>query len=120
MQLLGLTQTGGTLPSTQRARAFVDGVRSRIRRCAGEDLGTNVTSLADRSSRHQELHAWALTMEVSDSRSFSFLMAIVRDGRTVSQVGFTPLGQMTMTRADFVAVSRRALERLSNLPGHRR
>ena len=117
---LGLTQTAGTLPSVARARQFVEGVRASIRRCGAENLGTDVTALAASSARHQQLQAWALTIEVSDVQTFPFLMAVLRDGRTVSQVGFTPDGKMTMTRADFVALSRRALERLSNLPGHRR
>ena len=117
---LGLTQTAGTLPAVPGARAFVEGVRSSIRRCGEENLGTTVTSLVSRTGRHQELHAWALSIEVSDERSFPFLMAVLRDGRTVSQVGFTPDGKMTMARADFLALSQRALERLSDLPGHRR
>ena len=84
------------------------------------NLGTTVTTLADRTSKKQELHAWALQFEVSDDRSFAFLMAVVRDGSTVSQVGFTPDDGMTMSRPDFVGVSERALERLHDLPGFRR
>jgi hypothetical protein len=98
----------------------VQRVRASIRRCATEDFGTSVSTLTDRGSRQQELHAWALTTEITDTRSFTFLMAILRDGRTVSQIGFTPDGRMMMARADFVAVSQRALERLSDLPGNRR
>ena len=69
----------------------------------------------------QDPIAWAaLAIGFIALIAFPFLMAVLRDGRTVSQVGFTPEGRMTMTRADFVALSRRALDRLSNLPGHRR
>ena len=117
---LGLSQTAGTLPSAARARQFVQGVAASIRRCGEENAGTSVSALATRSGKHQELSAWALSIEVSDTQSFPFLMAILRDGRTVSQVGFTPVGSMTMARPDFVAVAQRALERLSDLPGHRR
>lgn len=117
---LGLTQTVGTLPTAARAQQFVEGVRAAIRRCGDENAGTTVSALAARGSRDQELSAWALSIEVSDTRSFPFLMTILRDGRTVSQVGFTPVGRMTMARADFLAVSQRALERLSDLPSHRR
>jgi hypothetical protein len=116
----GLTQTVGTLASRKKAQDFVSVVRDRIRRCGAANLGTSVTSLADRASRKQELHAWALQIEVSDERSFPFLMAVVRDGSTVSQVGFTPDDGMTMSRPDFVGVSERALQRLSDLPGFSR
>jgi len=113
---LGLTQTVG-LMQVPAARKFVDVVRTRIRQCGAADLGTTVTPLADSSSKTQELQVWALSIELNDQQSFPFLMGIVRDGNAVSQVGFTPDGPMTMTRADFVALVRRSLERLSNLPG---
>ena len=45
----------------------------------------------------------------------SLIGAIVRDGTAVSQLGFTPVRDMTMTRPDFVALSRRVLERLGPL-----
>ena len=90
---LGLTQTVGSM---QRARAskFVDQVRERMRQCGRANLGTSVTELAS---------------------SFAFLMAIVRDDSAVSQLGFTPIRKMTMSRSDFVALSRRVLERLGPL-----
>ena len=40
-------------------------------------------------------------------------MAIGRDGSTVSQLGFAPDRKMTMSRADFVALAHRMLERLA-------
>jgi hypothetical protein len=58
---------------------------------------------------------WSLTFELNDRQSFSFLMAIVRDGTAVSQLGFAPVRQMTMSRPDFVALSKRMLERLEAL-----
>ena len=113
---LGLTQTVG-LMEVPAAREFVDVVRTRIRQCGAANLGTTVTPLASTSSKAQDLHVWALSIELNDQQSFPFLMAIVRDGNAVSQVGFTPDGAMTMTRADFVTLAHRSLERLSDLPG---
>ena len=112
----GLTQTVG-LMEVPAAREFVDVVRTRIRQCGAANLGTTVTPLASMSSKAQDLHVWALSIELNDQQSFPFLMAIVRDGNAVSQVGFTPDGAMTMTRDDFVTLARRSLERLSDLPG---
>jgi hypothetical protein len=116
---LGLTQTAG-LMKVPAAKKFVDVVRTRVRECGAANLGTTVTPLAETSSKSQDLQAWALSIELNDQQSFPFLMAIVRDGTAVSQVGFTPDKDMTMTRADFVALARRSLERLSNLPGAQR
>ena len=42
-------------------------------------------------------------------------MAILRQGSTVSQVGFVPASGLTMSRSDFVWLARRALERLPRL-----
>ena len=112
---LGLTQTIGEM-AAPRARKFVETVRTRIRQCGQANLGTSVTPLASSSSRTTDISVWALSIELNDSQSFPFLMAIVRDGTAVSQLGFAPVRDMTMARDDFVALSRRMLERLEGLP----
>lgn len=111
---LGLTQTVGSMKQA-RASAFVDKVRDRIRQCGRANLGTTVTRLAETSTRSTDLSVWALTIELNDRQSFPFLMAVVRDGTAVSQLGFAPDRTMTMSRTDFVALSRRVLERLARL-----
>jgi DNA-directed RNA polymerase specialized sigma24 family protein len=111
---LGLTQTVGSMKQA-RASAFVDQVRNRIQQCGRANLGTSVTQLAATSTRTTDLSVWALTIELNDRQSFPFLMAIVRDGTAVSQLGFAPDRAMTMSRTDFVALSRRVLERLDRL-----
>jgi DNA-directed RNA polymerase specialized sigma24 family protein len=111
---LGLTQVVGSMKDSE-ARKFVEQVRTRVQQCGQANLGTTVTPLTSSSAKGTELHAWALSMELNDKQSFPFLMAIVRDGTAVSQLGFTPQRDMTMTRDDFVALSRRVLERLATL-----
>jgi DNA-directed RNA polymerase specialized sigma24 family protein len=103
------------LMNPDRGRAFVEGVRSRIRQCAQANLGTQVTNVLTRSTTQAELTVWALEIEVSDSRTVPFFMAIMRQGNKVSQVGFSPHGKMTMARPDFVALAERAQQRLANL-----
>ena len=111
---LGLTQTIGAMDPA-RARSFVERVRDKMRECGRANLGTTVTPLASTSSKETDLSVWALTIELDDRRSFPFLMAIVRDGTAVSQLGFAPVRTMTVSRADFVALSRRVMERLASL-----
>ena len=111
----GLTQTVG-LMAPGRARSFVEGVRSRIGDCGEANPGITATRLVQRATAARDLTVWGLTIEVSDDRSVPFFMAVLRDRGTVSQIGFTPSGPMTMAQSDFVDVSERALERLSNLP----
>ncbi|PVG84746.1 hypothetical protein DDE18_03875 [Nocardioides gansuensis] len=112
----GLTQTVGRL-SEKDARAFVDAVRRKVRACAEANLGTSVTGLEQVEGRDRELSVWRLDIEISDDRAVPFLMAIMRNGTAVSQVGLTPTARMSMSSADFRAVARRALERLADLPG---
>ncbi len=111
----GLTQTVATM-GTPEAKAFVDEVRDRIRRCGGANLGTTVDTLVNRSGDQTELTVWDLGIEISDERTMQFWMAIMRDGKAVSQVGFTPAAGMTMQRDAFTAIAERALERLSDIP----
>lgn len=111
---LGLTQTVGSMKPAA-ARKFVEQVRTRVRQCGQANLGTSVTGLASSSSKDREVNVWAITMELNDKQSFPFLMAIVRDGTAVAQLGFTPQRDMTMSRGDFIALSRRVLERLATL-----
>jgi DNA-directed RNA polymerase specialized sigma24 family protein len=111
---LGLTQTVGSMKQA-KASGFVDQVRNRIQQCGRANLGTSVTQLATTSTRTTDLSVWALTIELNDRQSFPFLMAIVRQGTAVSQLGFAPDRTMTMSRTDFVALSRRVLERLDRL-----
>ncbi|MFC7362038.1 hypothetical protein [Nocardioides astragali] len=109
---LGLTQAVGSMKPAA-ARRFVEVVRTRIRQCGQANLGTSVTTLTSSSSRASDLTVWALSFELNDSQSFPFLMAIVRDGTEVSQLGFAPVRNMTMSRTDFVALARRVVERLA-------
>lgn len=111
---LGLTQVVGSM-KPRAADTFVEQVRTRVRQCGQANLGTTVTPLVSSSTKDTDLHAWALSMELNDKQSFPFLMAIVRDGTAVSQLGFSPQRNMTMGRDDFVALSRRVLERLGTL-----
>lgn len=110
----GLTETVGAW-SPRQARAFVDGVRDRVARCAENAFGTEVERLRNASGKNTDVTAWNITMEISDKDSVQFLMAILRSRGTVAQVGFVPSRTMSMDRDDFLAVVDRALVRLPRL-----
>jgi DNA-directed RNA polymerase specialized sigma24 family protein len=107
----GLTETVGRLPQA-RARAFVDGVRSKLASCSDRQMATKVQRLAG----GRDLAVWRVRTQVSDKTTVTFYMGVVRNGGTVAQVGFVPDRTHTMTTAQFVALVRRASERLDAMP----
>lgn len=112
--LFGLTETVGLLPEKQAGR-FIDTVRTKLRTCADKQLGTDVVRVADLSTRQQDLSVWHVTAELSDNRSVTYLMGIMRDGGAVAQIGFVPDGKVQMARGAFVDLVHRALARLPEL-----
>jgi DNA-directed RNA polymerase specialized sigma24 family protein len=113
----GLTETVGSLPGG-RAAALVEEVRRALGRC--DDLSTDVTQVARADGRDTSLTAWRIELEVTDNRTVTFLMSVVRDGTSVAQLGLLPDTPDDLGTEAFVALSQRALERLGRLPGPRK
>jgi DNA-directed RNA polymerase specialized sigma24 family protein len=107
----GITETVGRLPAT-RAKAFVDGVRTKLRTCSDRELGTKVLRLAGGPTST----VWRVRTQVTNKQTVTFLMGIVRNGGAVAQVGFVPDGHHSMTATAFVGLVRRAGERLGAMP----
>ena len=59
---------------------------------------------------------WRVAAEVSDQRTVTYQMGIVRSGSAIAQVGFTPTQGVTMSAGDFLALVERAQQRLPALP----
>ncbi len=112
--LFGLTETVGYLPAP-RARAFVAGVRSKLRACADNQLGTDVVRVADTATKKVDLTVWHVTTEISDNESVTYLMGILREGGSIAQVGFVPDGKVQMAPGAFIELAHRALDRLPAL-----
>lgn len=111
----GLTQTIGAFSKQRAAAEFVGGIRKKLATCAKTDLGSHVTPLTNTASADRDLTAWQVRVETSKTASVVYLMAIVREGTSVSQIGFVPSGKVTMTNADFTALAQRAAARLAYL-----
>ena len=107
----GLTETVGTLPAPQ-ARAFVSTIRRKMSTCADRELGTEVFTASSRASTAEELAVWHVTVEVSETRSVKYYMAVARTGGQVLQLGFIPAPGVEMDRGAFLALAERGLQRL--------
>ena len=110
----GLTQTVGALPRRQ-AEQFVADVRRKLTTCPDRDLATQVDKVEDMSEGARQLTVWRLTVEVSDERSVTYLMGIVRNGTAVAQLTFVPANGVVMGSEPFVALAMRAQDRLARL-----
>ena len=118
-QEFGLTETVGSLPVPQ-AKALVELVRARVSDCPQRDLNTDVQQVEVRQAGATSLTAWRLDIDVTDQRSVTFWMAIVRDGTSVAQLGFVPSGRAEMAAGAFVELAQRSLDRLAELPAPRK
>ena len=90
----------------------MDGVRSKLASCTDRQMATKVQRLAG----GRDLAVWRVRTQVSDKTTVTFYMGVVRNGGAVAQVGFVPDRTHTMTTAQFVALVRRASERLDAMP----
>ncbi len=109
----GLAESTARFQSPGRARAFVRQLRGRLARCPRDDPASEVRGLASSSGGGRQLFAWKVSTEVSDARSVRYLMAVVRTGPVVAQVGFVPAGDRTISVSDFRRLARRAQQRLA-------
>lgn len=111
----GLTETIGGFGTPKAGSAFVADIRHKLATCPKKDLGSHVTQLATSSAGGRDVTAWRVRVETSRTSSIVYLMAIVRSGSAVAQVGFVPSGPVTMSDADFTALANRAADRLTYL-----
>ena len=111
----GITQTVGTTPK-RLAGDWVTHVRQRIAVCAEKRLGTTVNRVVHRTGEAEDITVWHLTTEISDDRSVHYLMAVLRSGTAISQLGFIPAPGVEMRPGAFIELSERALDRLGRMP----
>jgi len=114
-QEFGLTETVGALP-VKRAKALVDRVRSQLAACSERELNTEVDRVENRDRVATSITAWRLDIKVTDERSVTYFMAILREGTSLAQLGFLPADDAVMKPGAFVDLAERALTRLSELP----
>ena len=116
----GLTQAVAALPA-KAAGALLEDYRSAINGCPERDAsaGTEVRVLgeedgADRDDR--SFTAWHLSTRLPGERTVEYSVAFLRTGSAVSQLVYVSAPGARMTDAQFVALTRRALDRLPQLP----
>ncbi|CUR59064.1 conserved hypothetical protein [metagenome] len=112
----GITQTVGNLSTPQAAGRFVDNVRKRMGQCEDKDLASTVTPLSDKGDKLGEIAAWRVATKINDTDTIDFMMAIIRRGRSVAQIGFVTAPGADYDRDTFLALAQRASGRLAYMP----
>jgi DNA-directed RNA polymerase specialized sigma24 family protein len=115
----GLTQTVGSLPE-KKAAAFVAQVRDDLAKCSDKHMGTEVTPVKQVTEKGRDLAVWHVSTEINDDQTVEYLMGIVRDGTSITQIGFVPAPEVGFAPGAFLAIVERALARLGEMPGPRR
>ncbi len=117
----GITDAIASLPLPD-AEALVARVRDEINQCPEEDAGagTDVRLLDAEDEGDRAFSAWHLTTRLPREQVIQYDVAIIRHGTSVSQLLFVSAPAAQMTDADFVALTRRALDRLAQLPTYKK
>jgi DNA-directed RNA polymerase specialized sigma24 family protein len=111
----GMSETIGTFGSAGAAASFMKTVASSVSGCANRRLTLAVGDTATITTGSGSGHVWRVLVRTSPSSTLVFRVALVRTGRTVAEVTFTPSGSVDVGTAGFVTVATRALARLSQL-----
>jgi hypothetical protein len=110
-QAFGVAETVGRFGSDDDAKAFVEEVGKRIKKCPDANLSAKVDQKRSIESSDRGT-AWRVGLEVNKKSRVYYRMAIVRLGSDVAQVTFTPAGKYDISQNEFVALVTRAGQRL--------
>jgi DNA-directed RNA polymerase specialized sigma24 family protein len=113
----GLTQAVAALPK-KAAGSLLERYRSAINDCPDRDAssGTEVRVLRADDDGDESFTAWHLSTKLPNERTLEYSVAFLRSGSAVSQLVFVSAPGARMTDDQFVDITRRALERLPQLP----
>lgn len=108
----GVAETVATFSSEAAAAQYTGQVSSTMARCERHNLSASVSKAqAFRTKSYRGL-MWQLHFELSKRSSITYRTAIIQRGNTVAKVTFTPEGNLDMSTATFLALAKRAAERL--------
>ena len=118
----GLAETVATFATEQRASEVVDAVVRQFDSCASRvpsarvaSLGRDLSDQAGSSSAPvSESAVWGLGYDEEDAGRVFVRTAVVRNGRAVGRITFTPGPQNDLTREQLAIVVVRARTRLAN------
>ncbi|MGH3383069.1 MAG: hypothetical protein ACRDO1_00680 [Nocardioidaceae bacterium] len=112
----GLSETVGTFGSSNTAARFVRKVEDTVADCADREINATVSDATTITSGRTKARVWRFQFELSEGRTATYRVALVRRGKHIAQVNLSPSGSYDMTPQRFRALVIRAGERLSTIP----
>ncbi len=116
----GITETVGAFPNARAATKFTETMDRKMRACPDKELASTVndavTGRATTPASPATYALWRLTNQINNREDeVSYWTGVVRSGRYVGQVTFTPVDRYDIDRATFRALLERAGQRLAEL-----
>jgi hypothetical protein len=111
--IFGMSETVGEFSSPGQALEFVLDVKHAVATCSDRQLNVEVTGSRPVSAPKGTADIWELEVSTSDNAAVTFKMALMRRDTSVAQLTFTPTARLDIADGRYDALTRRALERLS-------
>ncbi len=111
-EAFGVAETVGRFGSDDDAEDFVAAIEKRIDQCEDKNLSAKIDQEQKITSGDARGTAWRVGLELNKKSRVYYRMAVVRSGSDVAQVTFTPSGKYDISQKDFVALVKRASQRL--------
>jgi hypothetical protein len=115
--VFGMTETTGRFSSADTAARFVSTVVETVRKCEKRTLTLTVARDQQVSVGPGVGHVWEIDSAASENTTFVFRVALLRVGTTVAQVTFTPSGRFDVEQGQYVALAKRAAQRIGQARG---
>jgi hypothetical protein len=109
----GVTETVGRFRTEEEADAFIDAVERNLTRCPDKNLAAQVDQEEDVDEGDLDGTSWRVRLDLPDDSQAQYRTSVVRNGRTVAQVTFTPAGRYEISREAFEKLVERAGQRLA-------
>lgn len=109
----GISESIARFRSNQEASRFVRSLRDKIDACPDDNLSASITQESKVKSKGVSGRTWRITFEVDSNTKSFYRLGLVRRGRDVAQVSFSPTPESDVQPAAFNDLATRSGERLA-------
>lgn len=111
-QEFGVAETVARFDSDDDAEKYVKKIEKAVKNCPDDNLSAKIKDSDKLTGSGNDGRAWRIAFEVSKKQTVENRMAIVRRGKYVAQLTFTPVDRYDISQKTFRALAERAGQRL--------